>query len=129
MSQVLLCFRDLPRQVTNLPANVALLISMNGTQLVELADFRIDLLGSALAVILAADHFASEENVFVVVAVLDHAKFVAHAPVTHHGAGQLGGLLDVPRGAGGNVAGDNLLGDTTGHRDGDHVEHFFAAAI
>ena len=92
-------------------------------------DFSIDLLGGALAVVLAANHFASEENVFVVVAVLDHAELVAHAPVTHHGAGQLGGLLDVPCRAGGDIAGDNLLGDTAGHRDGDHIEHFFAAAV
>ena len=43
LCQVLFRFRDLPRQVANLPADVALLIGVNGAQLVELADFRIDL--------------------------------------------------------------------------------------
>jgi hypothetical protein len=36
-------FGDLPRQIANLPMNMPLLISMNGAQLVELADFGIDL--------------------------------------------------------------------------------------
>ena len=43
ISQVLFRFGDLPRQIANLPADMALLIGMNGAQLVELADFRIDL--------------------------------------------------------------------------------------
>ena len=41
--QVLFCFGDVTRQIANLPSDVALLVGMNGAQLVELADFRIDL--------------------------------------------------------------------------------------
>jgi hypothetical protein len=37
------CFCDLARQVTNLPTDMALLIGVNRAQLVQLADFRIDL--------------------------------------------------------------------------------------
>ena len=43
IGQVLFRFRDLPRQVANLPADMALLIGVNGAQLIELSDFRIDL--------------------------------------------------------------------------------------
>ena len=43
VSQMLFCFGDLPRQVANLPADMTLLIGVNGAQLVQLADFRVDL--------------------------------------------------------------------------------------
>ena len=43
LRQVLLRFGDVARQVANLPSDVALLVGMNGAQLVELADFGIDL--------------------------------------------------------------------------------------
>ena len=41
--QMLLRLRNLPGEVANLPADVALLIGVNGTQLIELADFGVDL--------------------------------------------------------------------------------------
>ena len=41
--QVLLCFGDVTGKVANLPSDVALLVCMNGTQLVELADLSVDL--------------------------------------------------------------------------------------
>ena len=91
--------------------------------------FGVDLLRRALAIILAPDHLASEKNIFIVVAILDHAEFVAHAPVTNHRPRQRSRLLDVAGGARGDVAGDNFLGDAAGHGNRDHVEHFFAAPV
>jgi len=43
MSEVLFGVRDLVGQVPNLPADMALLIGVNGAQLIQLADLCIDL--------------------------------------------------------------------------------------
>src|SRR5450432_4213274 len=43
LGQMLFRFRDLPRQVANLPTDMTLLIAVNGAELVQLAKFRIDL--------------------------------------------------------------------------------------
>ena len=43
MSKMLGCFHDLPRQVPNLPTDVTLLVGVNGTQLIEFTNLRIDL--------------------------------------------------------------------------------------
>jgi hypothetical protein len=43
ISQMLFCFRDLPGQVADLPADMTLLIGVNCAQLVQLADLRVDL--------------------------------------------------------------------------------------
>ena len=43
MGQVLFCLRDLPWQVANFPTDMPLLIGVNGTQLVQLTNFRVDL--------------------------------------------------------------------------------------
>ena len=92
-------------------------------------DFAVDFLGRELAVNLRASHFASKENIFVVIAVLHHAEFVAHAPLHHHGARRDGGLLNVPGGARRNIPGDDFLGDPAGHHDRQHVQHFLAPAV
>jgi len=43
MTEVLFGFRNLPWQIPNLPADMTLLIGVDRTQLIELADFGIDL--------------------------------------------------------------------------------------
>src|SRR5471030_1362453 len=43
LGQMLFSFRDLPRQVANLPTDMTLLIAVNGAKLVQLAQFRVDL--------------------------------------------------------------------------------------
>ena len=45
---------------------------------------------------------------------------VAHAPLADHGAGHLGGALNVVGGAGGHLAEEDLLRQPSAHHDGDH---------
>ena len=66
----------------------------------EAFDFLIDFLSGAFAVVFASDHFFAEEYVVAVFAVLHHAQSFAHAELADHGAGDVGGLLDVSGGAG-----------------------------
>src|SRR5690606_33976776 len=75
--------------------------------------------------VLGAGHRMAEEDLFLVLAVGHGAELVGEAPAGDHGAGLLGGLLDVGRGAGGDVlrAEDQLLGDAAAGHDGDAVDH------
>ena len=75
--------------------------------------------------VLGARDLAAEEDGVGVLAEGDRAE-VAHAPVADHLAGETRGLLDVARGAVGNLAGDDLLADAAGHRHADIVEQALA---
>ena len=91
--------------------------------------FGVNVLRGRLAVIFCAHHVAAQEDVFLVFTVKHMAEFVAHAPVHDHGLGQRRGLLNIAGGAAGNVVGDVLLGDASGHRHDDRVNRLFPAHI
>lgn len=91
-------------------------------------DFLVNLPRGAFAIDFGARHLAPEENVFVVIAVLHHAELVAHAVLANHRARHVGSHLDVHGRAGGDVAGNNFLGNAPAHGHGDVIEHFLFAA-
>src|SRR6266850_1197958 len=92
-------------------------------------DLVIDVLGGLFAVILAAADFAAKEDKLVVVAILDHAELIAHAPLANHRAHELSGVLDISGRAGGDIFGDDFFGDTARHGDCNDVQHLLALAV
>ena len=86
-----------------------------GEQGVDLRiDQLVDLLGEAG--VLLAEALAQEDLVF---GAQEHrAELVAHAVLSDHAAGDLGGLLDVAGRAGGDVAKDDGLGHASAHGAG-----------
>ncbi len=60
-------------------------------------------------------------------AVLDHAHFLAHAPFAHHASGNGSGAFDVAPGAVGDVAKDNFLRHATAHGHGEAGQQFLFA--
>ena len=69
-------------------------------------DLGVDLLGGGLGVVAGAGNVAGQEDLGLVIAVFDHAEFLAHAPLADHVAREIGGLADVAGGAVGHVAED-----------------------
>ena len=84
------------------------------------ADLLVDLLRGLLGVVLRAlAVVAAEEDRLLLLAVGQRPELLAHAPLAHHLAGDLGRLLDVVAGAGRHLPEDDLLGDAAAERDGD----------
>ena len=92
-------------------------------------NFGINVLRGRFAVILRAHHVATEENIFLRLAVKHVAEFFAHTPVHDHRFGQRGRLLDVHRRATRNVVGDIFLGDAPRHRHDDGVNGLLAPHV
>ena len=82
----------------------------------------VDLAGGLLGVGLRGRHVAPQEDLPLLLAEGERPHALAHAPLADHGAGHVGGLLDVVAGAGGLLAEGDLLGDPAAHEDGDLVE-------
>ena len=84
-------------------------------------DLGIDDPGRVIRHVLAARDRVAEEDLFLVLAVGHHAQLLGEAPAGDHGAGELGRLLDVRSGTGGDFLGaKNLfLGHTPTHQDGE----------
>ncbi len=91
----------------------------------DAADFGVDFLRSGFADMRGAGDVAAKENGVLVVAKREWADEVAHAPVAHHAARDFGDLLDVARGAVGDVVHDKFLGDAAAEAHGDLVEEAF----
>ena len=97
---------------------------MLGEQLRDCAvgvlDDPLDLLVDELLGVLGGLADAREQRPLAVVGEhRDGADRLAHAPAADHLAGDLGELLDVGLGAGGDRAVDDLLGDAAAERDVD----------
>ena len=87
----------------------------------DAADLAVDRLRGRLGDVLRLGHRVAEEDLLLVLAVAHGPELVAHAPVGDHVARDLGRLLDVGGGTGGDlVAAEHLLlGDPAAHGDGD----------
>src|SRR6266516_2096101 len=75
----------------------------------EALHFLIDLEGRVLAVILVLRDLAAEEDLLFLLAEGERPHGVAHAPLAHHPACELGGALEVVAGAGGEAVQRYLL--------------------
>ena len=98
--------------------------------LVGVAEQRLDLLvdhrGDLLGVVALVAHVAAQERLGGAVAELDRAEALGHAVLGDHRAGQVGGLLDVVAGTGGDVVEDQRLGGHAAEHVGELVEHLAA---
>ena len=81
----------------------------------------VDLERRVFAVVLVLRDLAAEEDLLFLLAEGERAHRVAHAPLAHHLARQIGGALEIVAGAGRDVAGGQLLGDAAAEQDGDGV--------
>ena len=81
-------------------------------------DFLVDDLRGVLGVVAGLAHLAAQERVLLGGAEEDRADALAHAPLGDHHPGQPGGLLQVARGAGGQVVEDEPLGGAAAQRHG-----------
>ena len=70
-------------------------------------------------------NLAAKENSFIFFAVSKRPQF-AHAPFTHHVAGDVRGALDIIAGARGDVAEENFFSRATAHQDGEHAFEIFS---
>src|SRR2546430_13312833 len=88
----------------------------------DLVDLAVDQLGRLLGVVLLLLDLAAKEDELVGLAVLQRAELLAHAVLRDHLAGHLGGLLDVVRRAGRDVAAEvELLSGPAAEGRGDVV--------
>ena len=85
------------------------------------ADLLVDLLGDLVGVVALLADLATEEDHLLALAEGERAELLAHAELGDHAPGQVGGLLDVVRGAGRGVAEDELLGGVAAEHAGDLV--------
>src|SRR6478672_5584867 len=90
------------------------------------ADFAINLLSGGFAVVTGARDVSSQEDIVLVFAIFDHAKGIAHSPLTNHLASQTRHLLDVARGAIGNVLTIEFFGNTTRRGHGEQIKSLLA---
>src|SRR3954464_12369895 len=88
----------------------------------DMADLGVDLLHGRFGHVLVRLNRASEEDLALVLAVDHRAELVRHAPLRHHAAGNLGGTLEVVRGAGRHLLHEELFGNAPTEQYRDHVE-------
>ena len=84
-------------------------------------DLGVDGARRLLRVVRLMTHVAAEEHLLLLMAEGNRAHLLAHAPLAHHLAGEVGRLVDVVAGAGGHLPEDDLLGDAAAQADGDAV--------
>src|SRR5439155_4262779 len=85
--------------------------------------------GGVLAVILRARDLATEEDVLLVLAEGERAQLLGHAPLAHHLARHLGGLLEVVAGTRRLLLQHDLLGAAATHEDDDAVDEVLARIV
>ncbi|SHV08873.1 Uncharacterised protein [Mycobacteroides abscessus subsp. abscessus] len=90
----------------------------------ELADLVVDVAGDLVTEISLRAHGAAQEGITVLGAVADGAQLGAHAELGDHGAGDLGGVLDVGHRAGRGLAEDQLLGGAAADRHDQARDQF-----
>src|SRR5262245_35934929 len=83
----------------------------------------VDLHGRALGVAYLLREVAAEEDLLLLLPERHRAALVAHAPLAHHLARQLGGALDVVARAGAELRQDQLLRRAPAEHDGEAREH------
>src|SRR5262245_57242397 len=83
----------------------------------------VDLHGRALGVADLLREVAAEEDLLLLLPEGHRAELVAHAPLAHHLARQLGGALDVVARAGAELRQDQLLRRPPAEHDGEAGEH------
>ena len=89
----------------------------------EATGFLIDLAGDFLGIIPAVAEIPSQKDLLLVGAVDHGAQLVTEAVTADHGAGDLGGPLDIVGGAGGDILQHQLLRRTAGQQYGDLLFH------
>src|SRR5256884_4087529 len=85
-------------------------------------DLTVDGERRLLAVVLRARDLPAEEDVLLVLAEGERPQLVGHAPLAHHLARHLGGLLEVVAGTGRLLLQHDLLGGAAAHQDGDAID-------
>src|SRR5262249_35399602 len=85
-------------------------------------DFGVDEDRRLLAVVLGTRYLATEKDVLLPLAEGEGAHLVRHAPLAHHLARHLGGLLEIIAGARGLLLEDDLLGGAAAQEDSDLVD-------
>ena len=86
-------------------------------------DLVIDAASGFLGVVLRVAHVATKEHLVVGLAEHLRAQLGGHAVLRDHGAGHLGGALQVVAGAGGHIVAEDLLGDAAAHEHRQLVAH------
>ena len=92
----------------------------------QLAHLVVDLEGDLVGVVGRGPQVATEEDLALLLAERARTDRVAHAVLGDHLARDLGRALDVVAGAGGDVAGDDLLGDAAAHQHRELVAQLLA---
>src|SRR5216110_2771869 len=85
----------------------------------DAAHLGVDLDGGLLRVVDLLREVAAEEDLLLLLAEGHRAELVAHAPLAHHLARQLGGALDVVARPGGHAAEGQLLRRPPAEEDGE----------
>ena len=89
----------------------------------ETAGFLVDLTGDLLRVITGMTEIATEEYLLLIGAVDHGTQLFAEAVAADHGAGNLGGTLQIIGGAGGDILQHQLFGNTTAQQYCDLLLH------
>ena len=92
-------------------------------------DLAVDLERGVFAVVGVLRDLAAEEDLLFLLAEGQRAHRFAHAPLADHAAGEVGGALEVVAGAGGDVAGRDLLGDAAAEQDADLVDQIVLRVV
>jgi hypothetical protein len=85
----------------------------------EALDLVIDLERRVLAVVLVLRDLAAEEDLLFLLAEGERAHRIAHAPLAHHLASEIGRTFEIVAGAGRDAAERDLLSDAAAEKNAD----------